>query len=302
MTDLAQIPKVDAHHHLWNLEENPYPWLTSPVEWRTFGDYSPIQKSYLISDYLADAQTHNVVASIHIEATWDRHADPVAETRWVQSVADDHGMIKGIVAYADLTAEDLETTLAAHVESPAVRGIRDTVGFTDDPLGNKRADRLDHARWANGFALLARYGLSFDLQAYPRQLERVAEIAARHDDVPLVIVHTGFPWDRSREGVADWRRAMKRLAELEHCFAKLSGPQMMTLDWSVDSFREFIDGAIELFGPQRCMFASNVPPDAVRQSYDDIYQAFYQWASSYSESECRAMFHDTAARLYRLEI
>ena len=52
---------------------------------------------------------------------------------------------------------------------------------------------------------------------------------------------------------------------------------MMTLDLSVDSFREFIDGAIELFGPERCMFASNVPPDAIRKSYDDIYQAFYQW-------------------------
>ena len=70
--------------------------------------------------------------------------------------------------------------------------------------------------------------------------------------------------------------------------------------WTVERYGDFVHAAIDLFGPERCMFASNVPPDALRKTYDEIYTAFYAWAERYSEQECRALFHDTARRFYRL--
>ena len=299
MSNLQAIAKIDPHHHLWDLDHNPYPWLQGPRGWRTYGDYAAMCKNYLIDDFLVDSKPHNVVASVHVQANWDA-ADPVGETRWVQSVADEHGFPHGIVGHANLGAADVDAVLEAHCEYKNMRGIRDIHGHTDDPDCTKRPDRLVDPAWERGYARLARYNLSFDLQGFPSQLIRFAPIAARHQDIPVVICHNGFPWDRSPAGLELWRQGMSALAALPHCHVKLSGPEMVMTGWTVESYGDFIHGAIDLFGPERCMFASNVPPDALRKTYDDIYKAFYAWAERYSDAECRALFHDSAQGFYRL--
>ena len=125
-------------------------------------------------------------------------------------------------------------------------------------------------------------------------------LAARHPDVPLVLVHTGFPYDRSPDGIGRWEAGMDALAALPHTHVKLSGPGMVMPDWTVEAFAPFVHGTIERFGPARCMFASNVPPDAIQRSYADIYEGFYAWASRYGEAEQRRLFHDTARDVYRI--
>ncbi|MDX1433502.1 MAG: amidohydrolase, partial [Gammaproteobacteria bacterium] len=87
---LRTIPIVDAHHHLWDLERNYYPWLCDRINPHFFlGDYAAIRRSYLPADYRRDAAGHNVVATVHVDAEWDR-ADQVGETRWLSGVADEH--------------------------------------------------------------------------------------------------------------------------------------------------------------------------------------------------------------------
>lgn len=299
--DLRSLPKIDAHHHLWDLEHNDYPWLRESDGPRMYGDYRAMCKNYLVADFLADSAPHAVVKSVHVQANWNCD-DPVGETRWCQSVADAHGFPHAIVAYANLAQADVEDLLAAHRESPNVRGIRHILGHTDDPE-LKRPDRPDYPRdpaWERGYALLAKYDLCFDLQAFPGQMAAVTEVAARHQDVPLIVCHTGFPWDRSPAGLALWRSAMRALADLPHTWAKLSGPGMVMPDWTVEQFAPFIHETIDLFGPSRCMFASNVPPDALRKTYDQILEGFYGFAAAYSADEQKKMFHDTAARVYKI--
>ncbi len=299
--DLRSLPKIDAHHHLWDLEHGDYPWLVEADGPRMYGDYRAMCKNYLIDDFLADSAPHRVVKSVHVQANWNPD-DPVGETRWCQSVADVHGFPHGIVAHANLADDDVEEQLAAHRESPNVRGIRHILGHTDDPELN-RSDRPDYPRdaaWERGYALLGKYGLSFDLQAFPAQMAAVAEVAARHREVPLIVCHTGFPWDRSPAGLAAWRSAMGRLADLPQAWAKLSGPGMVMPDWTVEQFAPFIHETIELFGPSRCMFASNVPPDALRKTYEQILNGFYAFAAPYSADEQNAMFYDSAARVYKI--
>ena len=60
--------------------------------------------------------------------------------------------------------------------------------------------------------------------------------------------------------------------------------------------------AIECFGPNRCMFESNFPVDKVSFSYHVMYNAFKRLSVGYSTSERAAMFHDTAARVYRIDV
>ncbi len=57
---------------------------------------------------------------------------------------------------------------------------------------------------------------------------------------------------------------------------------------------------IEKFGVGRCMFESNFPPDRTSYSYTVIWNAFKRITEDFSREERVALFHDTAAKVYRL--
>ena len=44
------IPIIDAHHHLWDLEANAYPWLSGPPVEAHFGPFETIRRNYLVAD------------------------------------------------------------------------------------------------------------------------------------------------------------------------------------------------------------------------------------------------------------
>jgi predicted TIM-barrel fold metal-dependent hydrolase len=48
------------------------------------------------------------------------------------------------------------------------------------------------------------------------------------------------------------------------------------------------------------MFESNFPVDAVSVSYTVLWNSFKRLARGYSAAEKAKLFHDTAARVYRL--
>ena len=85
------VTLIDAHHHLWDLSMTRHPWLGAHPEKNFFlGDYAPIKRNYLPADYLKDSAGHNVLATVHCEAEWDR-ADQVGETRWISAIHARHG-------------------------------------------------------------------------------------------------------------------------------------------------------------------------------------------------------------------
>ena len=57
------LPIVDAHHHLWDLEGSlRYPWLGSG-EHSYMGDYSRLRRTYLPEEYRRDTALHNVASA-----------------------------------------------------------------------------------------------------------------------------------------------------------------------------------------------------------------------------------------------
>src|SRR5512144_1279009 len=96
---VQDFPIIDAHHHLWDLDNHYYPWLSDGVRDLWIGNYERLRKNYLIEDYLRDCAGQNVVKSVHLQAQWD-HRDPVGETRWLQGCADRHGFPHAIIAFA----------------------------------------------------------------------------------------------------------------------------------------------------------------------------------------------------------
>jgi predicted TIM-barrel fold metal-dependent hydrolase len=176
--DNEQFPIIDPHHHLWDLEHNRYPWLQDGVQPIVFGDYSAIRKSYLVDDFLADTKNQNVVKSVHVDVGYDR-TDPVGETRWLQSVADERGFPHGIVGYADLGQPDAQAVLEGHSQLKNIRGIRHTLNYHPDPVKTylDRPGLMNEPEWRAGYALLRRFGFSFDMQIYFPQMEYAYDLA-----------------------------------------------------------------------------------------------------------------------------
>lgn len=299
---------IDAHHHLWDLGLNYYPWLSDRVGPRMYGDYSAMRRNYLPEDFQQDIGDLPVVASVHVQAEHD-HTDPVRETRWLQSVADgmagggvNGGVPQAIVAFADLSGgpRPVAALLAEHAQSRNLRGIRQMLHQCLVPAMNLPTDYLADERWRSNVGLLARHRLSFDLQILPPQAESAARLAAQHETVDFALVHAGQPRDQDRQGLAGWAAALRRLAQQPNVSIKLSGFGMFDVNWTADSLRPLILTAIDCFGPARCMFGSNFPVDKLMRGYREIWQSYDDITRGFGEEERAAMFHGTAARVYRI--
>ena len=300
----AALPVVDAHHHLWQLSGGPlvYPWLQDPAPHDFFlGDYASLKRDYLPPDYRRDAAGHNVVETVHVEAEC-RRDQQVAETRWLTEINTRHGMPNAIVAHAWFHTGDAEEILAQQKSFPLVRSIR-SKPVTSHRAGESvagAAGSMQDPKWLAGLRLLKKFDLSWDLRVPTWHLEEAAQVVRANPDIPVVLNHTGFPWDRSEAGLELWRRGMKALAACERVCCKLSCLCLQDGPWDYEDNRRIVLEAIEIFGIDRCMFASNFPVDGLRVSYDRMFQDFKRMSAALSASDRRKLFHDNAARFYRL--
>lgn len=299
------LPVIDAHHHLWDLSGGPlrYPWLQDPVPHEFFlGDYAALKRDYLPADYRRDAAGQGVVKTVHVEAECLR-TQQVEETEWLTAVNAAHGMPNAIVAHAWFHTPQAEAILERQAGFALVRGIRSKPVTASSAAAMRPGapGSMQDPAWLAGFRLLRKYGLSWDLRVPPWHLEEAAAVLRANPDIPVVLNHTGFPWDRSPAGLEMWRRGMRALAALENCFCKLSCLCLPEGDWDYAGNRAVVREAIELFGPARCMFASNFPVDGLRVSCATMFADFRRMTEDYSPGERRALFHDTAAAFYRLD-
>jgi predicted TIM-barrel fold metal-dependent hydrolase len=295
-------PIIDPHMHLWDLERHYYSWLQdTPLPNNPAGDMSSIAyRSYGLDDYLADTAGWNVVQTVHVECGLPPK-DQLSETDWLQGLADTRGVIGGIVAGANLNDPAVEALLEAHAARANVRGVRQIVNWHRDPAKTYGpADLLLDPQWRKGYALLAKYGLSFDLQLYPSQMATAAALAAANPDVPVIVNHAGMPTDRDEAGLAAWRDGLALLAQRPNVSCKISGLAMIDRAWTTDSLRSFVLRVIETFGPGRCMFASNFPVEKVHGSFGGFYEAYDAITAGFGEAERTLLFGGTASRIYRL--
>ena len=288
---VAPFPIADAHQHFWDPRVNYHPWLCDqpPIPFR-YGDYSALRRPYLPRDYFTDAGPHAVTKTVYVEAEWDPR-DPIGEMRYVARLRRESGFPTVAVAQAWLDRDDLGATLAALAQFDFVRGVRH----------KPRPGQMDDARWRAGFARLARLGLRFDLQAPWAQLAEAARLARDFPDARIILNHTGLPADRSRAGMAGWKNALKELAACPNAAVKVSGLGMPGEAWSVGSNREVVLDAIDIFGIERAMFASNFPVDGLCASFDAIAAGMREILRGFPAAAQRAFFYDNAVRVYDLE-
>lgn len=300
-----RYPIIDAHHHLWDLERNYYPWLANepPVEGR-HGDYRAIRETYLPSHFQRDWGVLNVAGSVHVEAEWDP-ATPGGETRWLAQIYEEHGLPNATVAHAMLDASDLDEVLATHATFPFMRGIRDkpAVAASAQEIEVGAPGSMSDPSWQAGYAKLADFGFSFDLQAPYWHMNEAAALAQAHPKTLMIINHAGLPVHRDAHGLAAWRDAMGAVASVPNVVLKISGlggPHLQP--WSVAKHLSVVHDAIDIFGPERCMFGSNYPVERLYAPYESIMRGFMEMVHLYPIGERRRMLHDNACEYYRIAL
>ena len=257
---------------------------------------------------------------------------PVGEVEFVQGLAAAsasglYGPCRAaaaIVGHADLKLGDRVASVleALQAASPnRFRGIRHTVTWDPHPeIANRETEGvLSTADYRAGARVLARMGLSLDTGVVFPQLPELADFAKAVPDLTIILNHLGGltrvgPYgSRDDEVLATWRSGIAAVAACPNVNLKLGGIGMPRLgfDWHTRekpigseelaaSMAPFMTYCIERFGPDRCMFESNFPPDKVSFSHHVLFNAFKRFSKGYSASERAILFHDTAVRAYRI--
>jgi predicted TIM-barrel fold metal-dependent hydrolase len=235
----------------------------------------------------------------------------------------------GIVSHVNLLLGDgAKPVLEAEITAGQgrFRGIRHSSAYDADPeIAHMYATRpqglLLDASFRKGFACLAPLGLSFDAWLFHPQLSEFVDLARAFPDTRIVLDHCGGPVGlgrfagRREETFPVWKASIQQAAKCPNVVVKLGGLAMRLLghdfheramppssEAAAAAWRPYIESCIEAFGPARCMFESNFPPDKGQCSYQVIFNAFKRIAAQYSEAEKTALFSKTAADFYRLKL
>jgi predicted TIM-barrel fold metal-dependent hydrolase len=291
---------IDAHHHLHDLAHS-YPWLEDPAQpLRYHGDDTPLRRSYLLEDYRADVGDLKLVGSVHVE---NGAADAMGEVARIDRISATSGLPSVQVAKVSLLSPDAATVIDQLPNYTTVRGVRDILSWHPDPRYSHtdRADVITDPVWLENFDRLAEHGLSFDLQVFPEQLTRAAELAANHPKTTIILDHAGMPIGRDHASVNDWRKGMEELSRHPNVATKVSALGTNDHRWTDESIRVFVLETIRIFGPGRTMFGSNFPVDSLYSSFWALYAAFDRLTSDFTRAERQDMFAGNAARIYRMQ-
>ena len=97
-----------------------------------------------------------------------------------------------------------------------------------------------------------------------------------------------------------WKEGMAALAELgDRIACKLSGLAMPLGSMDATVLGPWIEHAIEIFGVDRCMFASNFPVDGMHGTFDELYSTFSAITAGLSDESRDKLFARNAERVYR---
>ena len=226
MAGLYGGPIIDAHCHLWDLGMNRHPWLRpTGGAIQALGDLAAIRRNYLVEDYRRDATNQNVIASVHVEAGWDRADDPLAEIGWLETLDKSSGVAARYIGFADLAASGAGAVLDRLSEVRRCVGVRQMLSWHPTDPAKCFAPRpgiADEADFRRGVALLTRNHQLLELMLYPYQAEELARLARDFPDQTFIVNHCGSPIDRDRDGMLRWRQGLKLLGSAPNVSIKIS--------------------------------------------------------------------------------
>lgn len=317
------LPIIDPHHHLWDAPQRGRDRYFLPELLADTGGGHNI-----VSTVFLECQAM-------FRATGPDEMKPVGEVEFVngiaaQSASGQYGPMRAceaIVGWADLmlgspVRDVLEAEIA--VAGGRFRGVRYGTSW-DEGLAGKHVSRpiprhrLLDPKFREGFAELGKLGLTFDSWHFFPQLPDLLDIARGFPDQSIIVDHVGGHLaigqyaGKQEETLPVWKKNMQDLAGCPNVVVKLGGLGMTSFGFDFHlreappssqelaaAWRPYIETCIDLFGPDRCMFESNFPPDKQSCGYTELWNAFKLISKGASAAEKKALYSGTAARVYKM--
>lgn len=281
---------VDAHVHLWDPARTDwYPYLARPQA-PDSADASRMFRPFGTDTYRAESAGWNVDKFVNVAAATGRHS--IEETIELDGAAPARGgpdAIVGGIPPTDTVDEAIQL-IDRQMTASRFRGVR-PMGRYEGPLPDPG---VLHA--------LQERDLLFELMTHPDQLRSAAEQLVDFDSLIVVVEHTGWPRSDSDDERSLWRTGIDALAGLGgNVVCKLSGLAMPLESMSVDAYAPWIEYAIDAFGVDRCMFASNFPVDSMYGTFDELYGVFSAVTAGLDVESRLKLFAGNAERVYRCQ-
>jgi len=283
---------IDPHVHFWDHSEIglTWPYLEQGFDHpRLKGMHRLQAPRFAVPEFISQTGEIDVKAIVHIHSA--REEGLGLETSWIQRIAQDKDLIRGIVARVSTTDEGLATLLSANSQHNLLRGVRDmdapqTIGGED---------------FNAGFAAIVSSGLSVEFPVPLAHFKSVGVLAEQHPEAVIILGHCGLPERRDKQYFRQWSQGLLKLSKSKNVVVKISaiasGADPL---WTVASIRPWIECCVETFGPSRAMFASNWPIDRLYRSYEELINSYREIARQWTLGEQNSLFGQTATRVYRL--
>jgi len=280
----VESPRIDAHHHVWDLRVRDQPWTRG---------LAPLRRSFAMADLRPALRAHRIAGTVVVQTV-----DLPEETPELLTLAAHDPDVAGVVGWVDLRAPDVADRLAALRSldgGDRLVGIRHQVQSEPDP------GFLDRAAVRRGLAAVAAAGLCYDMVVTPSQLPAVARAVGELPQLRFVLDHGGKPAIRAGE-IEPWRRDISRIAAAPNVAAKLSGliTEADPLAWTIPDVARYGRVLVDEFGPGRLMFGSDWPVCLLRAGYRDVLVSAEAALQDCSDAERDQVFGGTAAAWYRL--
>jgi predicted TIM-barrel fold metal-dependent hydrolase len=319
------LPICDPHHHLWDRQPGRVAprYLLDEILADVGAGHNVVSTVFIECGAMFRSEGPEALRA-------------VGETEFVNGVAamsasGIYGKARvaaGIIGTADLRLGDaVADVLDAHIAAGGgrFRGIRRAAAWDAEAAVPPHRTHpgpglLLRDDFRAGFRHLAPRRLTFEAWCYHRQIPDVTALARAFGDTTIILNHFGGPLGvgpyagKGDEVYAQWRTSITELATCPNVVAKLGGinMEMNGFGWQdrprppasqelAEATRRYYEFTIEKFGVDRCMFESNFPVDKASCSYTVLWNSFKRLTSKYSAAEKAKLFHDTAARVYRLQ-
>ncbi|HZO66009.1 MAG TPA: amidohydrolase family protein [Kribbellaceae bacterium] len=276
--------RIDAHHHLWDLDVRDQDWITGDA-------MAPIRRSFSVDDLAGAAQGLDATVVVQTVTVSE-------ETPELLVVADSNELVAAVVGWTDLTAPSVADDLAALSEGPGGRWLR---GIRHQVQGEPDLRWLCRDDVRRGLGAVHEAGLVYELLTLPPQLPAAVETVAALPEANFVLDHCSKPLIAAGT-LEPWATDLRRLASYPNVTCKLSGlvTEASWSSWTVDDLRPYADVVLEAFGPDRVMFGSDWPVCLLAASYAEVVEAAEALTAGLTAAERDAVFGGTATRVYGL--
>jgi len=278
---IANIGGIDSHQHFWHYEPVKHSWIDDEM--------AAIRKDFLPKDLAPILKSNGIIGTVAVQADQTEE-----ETDFLLGLADEYPLIKGIVGWVDLRADNIKERLEHYAQFKYIKGFRHV-------LQGEEPEFMLQPSFVRGIAALAEFNFTYDILIFPKHLEAALELVKQFPNQPFVIDHIAKPYIKA--GLVDeWAKGMVVLSEYENVSCKVSG--MVTeadyRKWKASDFSPYLDVVVEAFGMKRLLFGSDWPVCQVAASYQQMIGIVEDYFSSFSTEEKNQFFNQNAIKFYNL--